>query len=72
MSGTHRFGRRPTHWVGTRVVPFRNSRKLTQFPAIRADPEMLYPAMVVSDPCDRKKSQGWGTELWGRAIMEPL
>jgi hypothetical protein len=22
---------------------------------------MLYPAMVVSHPCDRKKSQGWGT-----------
>src|SRR5271157_5443655 len=26
---------------------------------------MLYPAIVVSHPCDRKKSQGWGTELRG-------
>jgi hypothetical protein len=39
---------------------------------LRAEPEMLYPAMVVSHPNDRKKSQGWGTELRGTAIMVPL
>ena len=38
----------------------------------RPEPEMLYPAMAASHPCDRKKPQGWGTDLWGTAIMEPL
>ena len=37
-----------------------------------AEPEMLYPAVVVSHPCDRRKSQGWGTEVWGTAILEQL
>jgi hypothetical protein len=39
---------------------------------IRPEPEMLYRAMAVSHPCDRKKSQGWGTEFWDIAIMVPL
>jgi hypothetical protein len=30
------------------------------------------PAMAVCHPCDRKKSQGWGTEFWGTTIMEAL
>jgi hypothetical protein len=33
---------------------------------------MLYPAVVVSHPFDRKNSQGWGTEVWGTAILELL
>jgi hypothetical protein len=44
----------------------------TAFLEARPKTEMLYPAMVVSHPCDRQKSQGWGTELWGTAIMVPL
>ena len=38
---------------------------------LRTEPGILYPAMVVSHPCDRKKSQGWGTELRGTAITGP-
>jgi hypothetical protein len=40
--------------------------------AARAEPEVLYPRIVVSHPCDKRKSQGWGTEVWGTAIMELL
>jgi hypothetical protein len=33
---------------------------------------MLFPALVVSHPCDRKKAQGWGTEFWVTPIMVQL
>jgi hypothetical protein len=33
-----------------------------------------YPGFVLSHPCDRKKSQGWGTQRWwfGRKKALPV